>query len=1498
MAGKSAWCVKDGEVRHLQVFRNEVLWEGQLHEERLYLDITDHKNAEQALQATEENFRNSIENSPIGIRIVNEDGETLYINRALLHLYGHKNLEEFKTTPAISRYTPKSYLEFNERKEKRRRREPLPNEYEVSIVCKDGTVRHLQVFRKAVLWGGKRQYQALYMDITEHKQMVTRINDLNEILQLITNINQLIVQIDNESELLQKACEQFIESRQYRLAWIGFKQEDSYDILPSAMSGEDMSYLSSVRITWDDSPLGQGPTGTSIKTGKPCVIRDILHDPRFEPWRDAALSRGFKSLVALPLVIEDKVIGALTIYSLFTDAFDRKELDLLTELAGDLSLGIEKIRRREEHALIEQALRQERDRAQAYLDVADVMIIVWDSEEKVILVNRRGCEILGYKASEIIGRTWHAHFLPEQMRKDAAEYFRRVVGDEIEPIRQYENQVVTKDGQERTIAWNSIELRDGKGKIIGLLSSGEDITERKKSEAALKLSEQNFRNSLDSSSMGINIVNADGHILYLNQGLLDIFGYANIEEVRASPLLEHYTPASYANWLSRKEKQLRGEPVPDKIDVDIVRKDGTIRHIQAFRREVFWDGKQRYQTIYNDITERVQAEEALKEKETRYRELVNTITSGVIIYKPVDNGEDFVFVDINSAAEKLDGINRKDIIGKKITELLPGAKDFYLFKQFQKVWQTGNSEFYSSSFHKDESERSIWRDNWTYKLPGGEIVNVYNDITERKHAEEALKTSEQNFRNSMDSSILGIRISDNDNHTAYSNQALFDIFGYENADEVNAFPPSERYTPESYADFLGRQQRLLRGEPMPESVEVNIARKDGTVRHLQVFHKKVFWDGKSQYQTLYNDITARKQAEETLKASEQNFSNSLDSSLLGIYIADMEWHILYVNQAFLDIFGYANIEEVRTSPPSEHYTAEEYARYLVREKRIKRGETNPDKFEMEIIRKDGQVRHLQVFRREVLWNNQKEFMLSYHDITELKQAEAALKESEEKYRLIVENSRDLIFTLNTKGEFIYLSPSVKNLLGYNQTELIGKPFRSLVHPDDLPIIEEAISRTDVDGNQTTGNKEYRFRHASGEWRWHVSGGTATQGKGDISFDFIGIARDITEFKQTEQEKQRLEEKAQVASRLAAMGEMAAGIAHEINNPLTGVLGYSQIMLERENVPEDIKGDLRLITDSSQRVAEIVKRLLTFARQAKPVKSLVNLNELIDNTIKLRSYVLKTADIKVFTRFDRDLPLSVVDPGQLQQVFLNLIVNAEQAMKEAHGKGTLVIITEKQDNNIRISFQDDGPGITEENQAHMFEPFFTTKAPGEGTGLGLSLSRSIILEHDGNMSVESEPGHGATFIIELPITEILPSVTDASNQTAKVNPAATKKGKILVVDDESVVRGVLHRVLTRMGHSVDTFDDARNAMNKIDTGAGYDVILTDVRMPGMSGIEMYTRIIEKMPAMKNRIIFITGDVMGADIKNFLTQNNLAYLAKPFDIETLKEKINVVLSGGQS
>jgi CheY-like chemotaxis protein len=319
----------------------------------------------------------------------------------------------------------------------------------------------------------------------------------------------------------------------------------------------------------------------------------------------------------------------------------------------------------------------------------------------------------------------------------------------------------------------------------------------------------------------------------------------------------------------------------------------------------------------------------------------------------------------------------------------------------------------------------------------------------------------------------------------------------------------------------------------------------------------------------------------------------------------------------------------------------------------------------------------------------------------------------------------------------------------------------------------------------------------------------------------------------------------------------------------------------------------MISEGSRRVADIIRRLLTFARQTKPLKTTVNLNEIIDNTLKLRAYYLKTNDIELITKFDPELPLSVVDPGQLQQVFVNLIVNAEQAMKKAHGKGTLTVTTEKQENSIRITFRDDGPGISKETMGRVFEPFYTTKEPGEGTGLGLSLSRSIILEHNGRMTVESEPGHGAMFIIDLPVYNTLPPEGGApvSASAEKISPK--KQLRILVVDDESSVRYVLDRVLKHLNYSVDTIADAKTALEKIAAGETYDVILTDIRMPGMNGIEMYSYILEKSPSMANKTIFVTGDVMGTDVREFLVRYNLPYLSKPFHVRAVKDKIDDVL-----
>jgi PAS domain S-box-containing protein len=1578
-------------------------------------NITKRKIAEQALQTSEQNFRNSIDSSSMGILISDGQGHIFYANQALLEIFGYRNIAEINAKPTREFYTPESKAEAVKRVNKLANGKPIPDKIEVDILSTTGTIRHFEVFHKEVIWDGKQRHQTIYNDITERKQLITKIYELNNIMQLVTNINQLIVKIDDEKELLQKACDQFVEKRQYLLAWVGDIQENSYDISPNVKAGEKVSYLSMVRTTWDNSRWGQGPTGIAVKTGKPCAMQDLLNNPHYKPWKAAAFKMGFRASAAFPLTIGNKTTGVLNIYAASENAFDEKELTLLTELAGDLSLGIEKIRSRMEQRKLAEVLLEKEKRLAEAQEMAHLGYWYWDLKtgavnwsDEVFKIFQLNPQKFTPQIDSILALSpWtEDHQRNQELIKRAT--------DSHQP-GSYEQKFLRPDKSIGYYYSNFQGNYDADGNLISIIGTILDITARKQAEQALKASEQNFRNSIDSSMMGIRIIDAKWNTLYVNQVFLDIFGYASIDEVGPNPLQTHNTPEEQALFLQRMEKRARGEKVPANIEVNITRDDGSIRNLQVFLKKVFWDGKQQRQLIYNDVTERKQAEKAWKASELNFRNSLDSSLMGIRIVtadrKTLYANQEFLkifgYEDINeigayplqdhyTPAERARFRTRDEqrSRGEPIPDNL----------QVEIMGKDGAIHYIET-----HSSEVLWDGKLQHEV-------IYKDVTESKLAQEALKLSEQNFRNSMDSSFMGIRIIDIEGHILYSNHAFLDIFGYKTIDEAITDPPRKNFIPASYADFLSRVEKIKRGEPVPDTMEVDVIRKDGALRHLQLFYKDVFWNGKQQYQTLYYDLTERKQAEkalkaseekysvlieqssdgivlldgfsiifanqkiiemsgysqseiigkqfielvapeyhellinsyqrvlapaepntlelgimnkddkkitadtralpimyrnrpatmviirdvtdwkkaeEALKASEQNFRNSMDNSIIGIRISDINETNLYANQALLDIFGYKNADEIKVNPPQNYYSPQAYADWVVRHEKLKRGEPMPKQLEIDIVRKDGTTRNLQVSLNEVFWDGKQRYQTLYNDITELKLAEKAQRESEAKFRMIVENTRDMIFTINLRREYVYVSPSFHTMLGYKPDELVGKPFISLVHPDDVAIIEKEVQLSTMSGYKNSGDAEYRIRNAAGEWRWIVSRGTRFSDISGNFLYFIGIARDITEQKQAEQEKRRLEEKAQITSRLAAVGEMAAGIAHEINNPLTGVLGFAELIMEKDDIPDDIRENLMMIADGSQRVANIVKRLLTFARQSKPVKTLANLNELIETTLKLREYVLKTNSINVVTRFDPELPWSVIDPGQLQQVFLNLIVNAEQAMKKAHGRGTLTITTEKLDNMLRLSFQDDGPGITKENMRHVFEPFFTTKAPGEGTGLGLSLSRSIVLEHDGEMSVESEVGKGATFIVELPMVEALSAEEETATPTPEVKPLAAQNNKILVVDDEPTIRELLEKVLTRMGHKVDVTADAGTAMDKIYAGEAYDLIITDVRMPGMNGIELYSRILEKSPEMKNRTIFITGDVMGIDIRTFLIQNKLPYIAKPFDIVLLKEKINAIL-----
>jgi len=356
---------------------------------------------------------------------------------------------------------------------------------------------------------------------------------------------------------------------------------------------------------------------------------------------------------------------------------------------------------------------------------------------------------------------------------------------------------------------------------------------------------------------------------------------------------------------------------------------------------------------------------------------------------------------------------------------------------------------------------------------------------------------------------------------------------------------------------------------------------------------------------------------------------------------------------------------------------------------------------------------------------------------ELKQWGEELKQTAEEWSTTFDSITDLVSIHDTDFKLVRVNTAFANALKMKPAELIGRTCYQVIHGWKEPWQDCPHMKTLKTKKSTT--TEFFEPHLG--IHLEVSTSPIFNKKGEVVAS-VHVTRDITE-------RKKMEEQLIVTDRLASVGELASGIAHEMNNPLTTVVGFSQLLLKKD-LPDDVRERLELVNQEAKRCAAVAKNLLTFARKHDTEKHPTNINDVIQSVLELRAYEQRVHNIGINAKLAPNLPEIQADGFQLQQVFINIVINAEHFMYEAHGKGTLTIITERIEDTVRASFADDGPGISREALGHIFDPFFTTKEVGKGTGLGLSISHGIIAEHGGKLYTESEIGKGATFIIELPI----------------------------------------------------------------------------------------------------------------------------------------------------
>ena len=486
--------------------------------------------------------------------------------------------------------------------------------------------------------------------------------------------------------------------------------------------------------------------------------------------------------------------------------------------------------------------------------------------------------------------------------------------------------------------------------------------------------------------------------------------------------------------------------------------------------------------------------------------------------------------------------------------------------------------------------------------------------------------------------------------------------------------------------------------------------------------------------------------------------------------------------------------------------------------------------------------------------------------------EAELKRMRDQLQLIFHGIKDYIFLLDPSCTILDVNKAFLEAYNLKEKDVIGKKCCTLVYGLDQFAPECNLSEK---GDINVLHRSRAVTKGNKVLERHVF--PVLDGNGRL-VNKIEYIRDVTL-------ETTLKEQLIQAEKLSSLGEILSGVAHELNNPLTGVIGYCELLHETTQ-DNELKEQFGKINEAALRCKKIIENMLSFARQNKVTKKFSDINEVIRQTVELKRYPLKVDNIDVIMDLDKHLPYTMFDAHMLLQVFLNIINNAHNAMAEKGGRGRLAITSSHEDGRIKISFTDTGVGIPAANLKKIFDPFFTTREIGKGTGLGLSLSYGIIKEHEGEIYAESSPGEGAVFHIELPIRH--PEnwdIEDREETALQGKGAKVSKKKILIIDDEPMLLDLLKAVIEEIGHEVDTTSDARLALEKIRRTA-YDLIICDMRMPHMDGKEFYRKAEELSPGLKNRIIFSTGDVVNADTQSFLKQSGARWLEKPFTPTDLK------------
>ncbi|XXF76201.1 PAS domain S-box protein [Myxococcaceae bacterium GXIMD 01537] len=614
-----------------------------------------------------------------------------------------------------------------------------------------------------------------------------------------------------------------------------------------------------------------------------------------------------------------------------------------------------------------------------------------------------------------------------------------------------------------------------------------------------------------------------------------------------------------------------------------------------------------------------------------------------------------------------------------------------------------------------------------------------------------------------------------------------------------------------------------------------------------------------------------------------------DNLPVGLYILEQHTdRVLFANRRFCELWGLKAHEdairrgELTHSEVMRHADGGGAAPSLVWEWPAPEGAALPEPREDEVSLASGRTLRRLSSAMQDRQSGAISRLFVFEDVTERKRREVAVLRSEQTFRQLIERSPDGIF-VHRERRFVYVNAALLTALGYaHQRELLGRSIFDIVHPDDLPVVRDRVDTVIIQG-KSVPLREIRYLRGDGTWYYAESAGMPVEFDGAEAV--VVMARDITERKQ-------MQARLLQSDRMALVGTLAASVGHEINNPLTYVMANLNLALENSRGPGGSREQEEILLEAQEgatRVRNIVRDLKSFSRQDAEQRTLVDVREPLEFSIKMASSELRhrTQLVKEY----EPVPPVYADPSRLGQVFLNLLVNAAQAITEGNVAANQICIRVRPADRGRVAVEvsDTGTGIPPELLARIFDPFFTTKQPGSGTGLGLSVCHGIIQGLGGELTVRSEVGKGSTFTVLLPTAK--PEQATVQRLAASA-PDPRSGARILIIDDEPAVGRSLARLIGKR-HQVTVMTSGAEALARLIAGESYDVIFCDLMMPDATGMDIYERMRERRPDIAARIVFITGGAFTPRARKFLETVPHRWLEKPFDVQPLQELLGRVL-----